>query len=186
RGGPALQPGLEINGRRRGGGTIPLFITIAPLGPGRLCGVVRDLSPWKQAEANLAEAKQRAEQAAVAKSGLLAKISHEIRAPLSAVIGFSEIMMEERFGPLSNARSREYLEGIHASGGLLVALIGNLLELSMIETGKLELNFASVSLNDLIRQCVTATQPYANRERIIIRSALAPAVPPAIADARCV
>jgi signal transduction histidine kinase len=61
-----------------------------------------------------------------------------------------------------------------------------LLDLSTIEAGKLELSFASVSLNELIQQCVTIAQPHANRERIIIRSSLAPALPRAIADARCV
>ena len=182
-----LDAGREVDGRRHDGRTVPLFLTIGTIDEhGTLCAMVRDLTAWKQAEAGLAEARRRAEQAQAAKSGLLAKISHEIRAPLSAIIGFSEIMMEERFGPLSNARYREYLEGIRVSGGLLIALISDLLELSMIETGRLELNPARVSLNELIRQCVTITQPLANRERIIIRSSLAPSLPPAIADARCV
>ena len=89
-------------------------------------------------------AKRQAEKASSAKSDFLAKISHEIRTPLNAIIGFSEVMMEERFGPIGNERYREYLKDIHASGGHLISLINDLLDLSKIEAGKLELTFASV------------------------------------------
>ena len=80
--------------------------------------------------------------------------------------------MAERFGPIGNERYREYLKDIHASGGHLLSLINDLLDLSKIEAGKLELTFASVSLNDLTQQCVAIMQPQANRDRIIIRTSL--------------
>ena len=132
------------------------------------------------------EAKRQAEKASSAKSDFLAKISHEIRTPLNAIIGFSEVMMEERFGPIGNERYREYLKDIHASGGHLLSLINDLLDLSKIEAGKLELTFTSVALNDLTQQCVAIMQPQANRERIIIRTSLPPALPQVVADARSV
>ena len=135
---------------------------------------------------DLVEAKRQAENASSAKSDFLAKISHEIRTPLNAIIGFSEVMMEERFGPIANERYRGYLEDIHASGGHLLSLINDLLDLSKIEAGKLELAFAGVSLNDLTQQCVAIMQPQANRERIIIRTSLPPALPQVVADARSV
>ena len=82
--------------------------------------------------------------------------------------------MEERFGPIGNERYREYLKDIHASGGHLISLLNDLLDLSKIEAGKLELTFASVDLNELMQECVALMQPQANRERIIIRTSLAP------------
>jgi signal transduction histidine kinase len=146
----------------------------------------RDITQWKKAEAELIAAKRQAEDASSAKSDFLAKISHEIRIPLNAIIGFSEVMMEERFGPIGNERYREYLKDMHASGGHLLSLINDLLDLSKIEAGMLELTFTSVALNDLVQQCVAIMQPQANREGVIIGTSLAPALPQIVADARSV
>ena len=115
----------------------------------KLCAVFRDMTFWKKTEGELLNAKRQAEKASSAKSDFLAKISHEIRTPLNAIIGFSEVMMEERFGPVGNERYRQYLKDIHASGGHLVSLLNDLLDLSKIEAGKLDLDFASVDLNEL-------------------------------------
>ncbi len=183
-----LNAGRELIGRARHGGLIPLFVTLGPIGDdaARLCAVFRDITQWKKTEDELLSAKRQAEQASSAKSDFLAKISHEIRTPLNAIIGFSEVMMEERFGPIGNERYRDYLKDIHASGGHLLSLINDLLDLSKIEAGKLELTFSSVALNDLTQQCVAIMQPQANRERIIIRTSLPSALPQVLADARSV
>jgi signal transduction histidine kinase len=95
-------------------------------------------------------------------------------------------MTDERFGPIGNERYRQYLKDIHASGGHLISLINDLLDLSKIEAGKLELSFANVSLNELTQQCVAIMQPQANRERVIIRSSLSPRLPQVVADPRSV
>ncbi|MDQ2954520.1 MAG: ATP-binding protein, partial [Pseudomonadota bacterium] len=134
----------------------------------------------------LLAARQQAEKESSAKSAFLAKVSHEIRTPLNAIIGFSEIMMQERFGPVGNERYREYLKDIHASGEHLISLVNDLLDLSKIEAGKLELSFGSINLNDLTEQCVAIMQPQANREHIIIRTSLPQALPQIVADARSV
>ena len=94
--------------------------------------------------------------------------------------------MDERFGPVGNERYRQYLKDIHASGGHLISLLNDLLDLSKIEAGKLELTFVSVNLNDLMQQCVAIMQQQANRERIIIRTSLPPNLPQIVADARSV
>jgi PAS domain S-box-containing protein len=179
--------GREVMGRTRQGEPLQLFMTMGRVDDGgdQLCVAVRDISEWKQAAEELTQARRQAEQASAAKSDFLARVSHEIRTPLNAIIGFSEVMMEERFGPVGNERYREYLKDIHASGGHLLSLINDLLDLSKIEAGKLELSFASVSLNALTQQCVVLMQPQANRERIIIRTSL-PTVPQIVADARSV
>jgi PAS domain S-box-containing protein len=182
-----LDGGREVIGRVRQGGLIPLFMTMGRVGEGnKLAAVFRDITQWKRAEEDLVNARRTAERASSAKSDFLAKISHEIRTPLNAIIGFSEVMMEERFGPIGNERYREYLSDIHASGGHLVSLINDLLDLSKIEAGKLDLVFASVNLNGLVQQCVALMQPQANQSRIIIRSSLSPTLPPVMADARSV
>src|ERR1044071_3222639 len=95
-------------------------------------------------------------------------------------------MMQERFGPIGNDRYRQYLKDIRTSGGHLVSLLNDLLDLSKIEAGKLDLNFADVDLNELTQQCVALMQPQASRERVIIRTSLAPTLPPVVADARSV
>ena len=134
----------------------------------------------------LTAAKYQSEKASAAKSDFLAKISHEIRTPLNAIIGFSEIMAQEKFGPVGNERYRQYLLDIQSSGQHLLSLVNDLLDLSKIEAGKLELDFASVALNPLTQQCVAIMQPQANRERIIIRTSLSSKLPPVLADARSV
>jgi signal transduction histidine kinase len=145
---------------------------------------LRDVTAWKRSEEELINARRAAEKASTAKSEFLAKISHEIRTPLNAIIGFSEVMMDERFGPIGSERYRQYLKDIHASGGHLISLLNDLLDLSKIEAGKLDLTFVSVNLNDLVQQCVAIMQQQANRERVIIRTALHDNLPQIIADAR--
>src|SRR6185312_379872 len=182
-----LNDGREVIGKVPQGGLIPLSITIGPIGDsGRFCAVLRDITHWKTVEEELTAARREAEAANAQKSEFLAKISHEIRTPLNAIIGFSEIMMEQRFGPIGNDRYRQYLKDIHASGAHLISLINDLLDLSKIEAGKLDLTFVGIDLNELTQQCVGMLQEEANRERVIVRSSLAAGLPPVIADARSV
>lgn len=181
-----LDHGREVLGRERKGGVIPLAMIMGrtrPDGP-NFFAVFRDLSQSKQGESELTQARRLVDGAANAKADMLARISHEIRTPLNAIIGFAEVMISERFGTLGNERYGEYMKDIRASGERVIAIIDDLLELSRIETGKLDLNFANLNLNDLVEACVTVMQPQANRERIIIRTSLAHALPQVTVDAR--
>ena len=121
---------------------------------------------------------------AAAKAEFVGKVSHEIRTPLNAIIGFTEVITAERFGPIGNERYRDYLKDVHAAGMHIVALLNDLLDLSKIESGQLNLNFANVSLNEVTQQCVGIMQPQASRARIIIRTSLAPGLPQVVADER--
>jgi PAS domain S-box-containing protein len=182
-----LDTGREAIGLVKQGGLVPLYFTMGRIADGeKFCAVMRDITAWKRSEEELINAKQAAEKASTAKSEFLAKISHEIRTPLNAIIGFSEVMMEERFGPVGNERYRQYLRDIHTSGGHLISLLNDLLDLSKIEAGKLDLTFVSVNLNDLVQQCVAIMQQEANNERVIIRTSLPPSLPQIVADARSV
>lgn len=183
--GAAPKKGCEVIGRGRDGTLLPLFMTLGKLGEAkRLCAVFRDLTAWKKTEMELVTARRQAERTSSAKSEFLAKVSHEIRTPLNSIIGFSEVMMDERFGPIGNDRYKQYLKDIHQSGGHLVSLLNDLLDLSKIEAGKLDLAFSRVSLNELTQQCVSLMQPQANQERVIIRTSLPTVLPPIMADAR--
>jgi signal transduction histidine kinase len=93
-------------------------------------------------------------------------------------------MLEERYGPIGNERYRAYLEDIRDSGAHVVAVLNDLLDLSKVEAGKLELSFADVDLNGIVHDCVRAVQAQANRERIIVRTALSPHARPILADPR--
>ena len=187
-----LSGGDEVIGRvRQGagiGGLVPLHITIGRIDEAgeKFCAVLRDITAWKRSEEELLSAKQHAENASAAKSEFLAKISHEIRTPLNSIIGFSEVMMQESFGSLGNDRYRDYLRDIHTAGGHLISLLNDLLDLSKIEAGKLDLTFTSLNINDLTQQCVAMMQDQANRERVIIRTSLPASVPQVVADARSV
>ncbi|MBS0536154.1 MAG: PAS domain-containing protein [Proteobacteria bacterium] len=179
--------GREAIGRFKRGGLVPLYVTMGRLENGdKFCAVLRDLTAWKRTEEELINARREAERISTAKSEFLAKISHEIRTPLNAIIGFSEVMMDERFGAIGNERYKQYLKDIHASGGHLISLLNDLLDLSKIEAGKLDLTFVSVNLNEIVQECVAMMQQQANRERVIIRTSLSPNLPPIVADARSV
>jgi PAS domain S-box-containing protein len=181
-----LDAGRDVLGRVSQGGIIPLSMTMGRTradGP-NFFAVFRDQSQSRKGDSELREARRASERAASAKADMLARISHEVRAPLNAIIGFAEVMIGERFGPLANERYAEYLTDIRASGERVIAIINDLTELTRIETGKLDLAFTSQNLNELVESCVAVMQPQANRERIIIRTSLAHLLPPVVADAR--
>jgi len=175
---------LEVMARARGGERIPVTMTLTRVGADRFCAVLRDAAALGRIEEEMRAARQEALRTAAAKTDFVAKVSHEIRTPLNAITGFAEVIMAERFGPIGNERYREYLRDIHAAAIHLVSLLNDLLDLTKVEAGQLELNFASVCLNELTQQCVGIMQPQANRARIIIRTSLTPGLPRVMADER--
>jgi PAS domain S-box-containing protein len=181
-----LNEGREVQAMA-GAGSIPLFMTIGRISidaGGRFCAVLRDITHFKRIEAELLAAKHAAERASQQKSEFLARVSHEIRTPLNAIIGFAEVMSEERYGPVANERYREYLRDIRTSGEHVVSLVNDLLDISKIEAGRLDLSFAAVSLNDVVRESIDLMQPQANRARVVLRSSLSREVPNIVADER--
>src|SRR5262249_8792836 len=101
----------------------------------------------------------------------------------NAIIGFAEAMIEQRLGPVGSERYLEYMRDIRAAGERVQAIVGDMLDLSRIETGELQLTLANVNLNEVVAHCAGMLQPQANRERIIIRSSLAHHLPPVVVDA---
>lgn len=99
-------------------------------------------------------ARAEAEQATAAKSQFLAVASHELRTPLNAIIGFAEVMVHRIHGPMGNPKYAEYAEDIRGSGLHLLALINDILDLSKIEAGKMDLRLEVVDLPTLAAECV--------------------------------
>ena len=182
-----LNDGREILCKDPRGGLIPAFLTLGRVGSDpapKYCAVLRDLSAWKNAEQGLTKARTEAERASADKSEFLARISHEIRTPLNAILGFAEVMMDERFGVLGNDRYRDYMKDIHRSGEHVMSLVNDLLDLSKIEAGKMDMTFTAVDANACVSDCVALMQPQASRARVVIRLSLAPRLPRIIADDR--
>jgi PAS domain S-box-containing protein len=184
--------GREVTVVTSEGGKLPVFMTLAQIGAAgsgnrceaRFCALLRDLTHWKNVEQELEESRKEAERANALKSAFLATVSHEIRTPLNAILGFAEVMIEERFGPIGNPRYKDYIGDIHASGALVMSLVNDLLDLSKIEAGKMDFAFASVDVNRVVYECVSIMQPQASREQVDTKLSLSPALPNILADER--
>ncbi|WP_105438902.1 ATP-binding protein [Neorhizobium sp. T25_13] len=182
-----LNDGREVIGREASGGFLPLFMTIGKLTSSNgYCAVIRDITQWKRTEDELRTAKRAAETANAHKSEFLAHVSHEIRTPLNAIIGFADMMASERFGQIGHARYVEYANDISRSGRHVLDIVNDLLDISKIEAGEMELDFVAVGLNEAVSEAVSLVQPQANGQRVIIRTALSHAVPQVVADPRSI
>ena len=113
-----------------------------------------DITKRKQMEFSLKLAKEQADSANHAKSAFLANMSHELRTPLNAIIGFSEMMLKETFGPLGHEKYGEYLGDVHLSAKHLLEIINEVLDMSKIEAGRVELDEQDVDLPTLIATVV--------------------------------
>jgi PAS domain S-box-containing protein len=181
-----LNEGREV-AAAAGIGSVPLFMTMGRVSSEegqRFCAVLRDITHWKRMEAELIAAKQAAEHASSQKSEFLGRVGSEIRNPLNAIVGLAEAMIEERLGPIDNERYREYLREIRVAGEQVVNLVDDLLDISRVEIGKLDLAFAAVPLNETVREAIGLVQAEANRARTVLRSSLGKDVPAIVGDER--
>jgi signal transduction histidine kinase len=123
------------------------------------------------------------EQASKNKSEFLANMSHELRTPLNAIIGFSDVLLQGLFGPL-NAKQHEYLTDIRGSGAHQLSLINDILDLSKVEAGRMELELGPVSVRETIAAGITLVHERAVNRGITLDSEVAPDLPPIQADGR--
>jgi two-component system cell cycle sensor histidine kinase PleC len=131
-------------------------------------------------------ARQRAEDANVAKSRFLATMSHELRTPLNAILGFSEVMKSELMGPIGNDKYKEYASNIHTSGAHLLNLINEILDLSRIEAGRYELREEPVRLADVVEDSCELMKLRASSKGLHLELDLEPDLPQLWADERAV
>ena len=163
-----LKSGIRSSGemkllRRDGNIANALFTTAAlELSQGRRFQVttIMDITLRKHMELTLRVAKEQADAANQAKSTFLANMSHELRTPLNAIIGFSEMMIKETFGPLGNDKYGEYLDDIHLSACHLLEIINEVLDMSKIEAGRVELDEEFFNIGQMI---VAVTRMMASR-----------------------
>ncbi|KKG10210.1 PAS domain-containing sensor histidine kinase [Methanosarcina sp. 2.H.A.1B.4] len=126
-----------------------------------------DLTERKRMEHTLLEAKELAEASNTAKSKFLAGMSHEIRTPLNAIIGFSDLLIENFAGPL-NEKQMKYAKNISVSGKHLLGLINDILDLSKAEAGKMELQYEKVSVPLIVKEIAEVMRPAASGRGITI------------------
>ena len=129
----------------------------------------------------LARKSEELEVASRHKSEFLASMSHELRTPLNAVIGFSEVLLDRLFGDL-NSKQEEYLEDIRASGRHLLDLLNDILDLSKVEAGKMQLELARTSLREALEHGVAMVSERATRQGLSLHLAVADDVDVVLAD----
>lgn len=139
---------------------------------------------WEVEQRNeeLAAARDAAEQASRAKSEFLANMSHELRTPLNAIIGFSDVQRNEIFGPMGNARYREYAADIHASGTHLLDVITTILDISKAEAGKLEITPVDIDPRPPIQVALTLIRSAADLKGVRVTSQIADGIEAIRAD----
>jgi signal transduction histidine kinase len=156
----------------------------SPLPGGGFVASLRDITLRKQAEQALVAARDQADLANRAKSEFLANISHELRTPLNAVLGFSEVICNEMFGPLGENRYKEFARDIHESGLHLLAIINDILDLSRIEAGRLELHEEVISIEGLFDTVQRFVRERVESAGLRITAEIPPGLPPIRADQR--
>jgi len=109
-----------------------------------------------------------AEAANTAKSEFLANMSHELRTPLNAIIGFSEVLELEMFGPIGNEQYAEYAKDIGGSGKHLLELINDILDVSTIEAGKLDLNFTTLNAGEVLESIFRIIRHIADHKNVVL------------------
>jgi PAS domain S-box-containing protein len=182
---------VTLRNYRKDGRTFWNEVNISPLHDerGRLIhfvGILQDVTNRIRTEENLREAKDQAEVANRAKSEFLANVSHELRTPLNAILGFSEIMQLGMFGPLGAPQYHAYAKDVHDSGQLLLDIINDILDLSKIEAGRMELFPEAVEARDIFESCLRLVAGRAQANSVTLHADLPAELPKLRVDPRAV
>jgi signal transduction histidine kinase len=199
--GQAFVGEAELSGERW------LMVSHHPTGSGGYVSIRADITAQKQRESELQEAKDDlearsgelmvlakeleearriADMANLSKSQFLANMAHELRTPLNAINGFSELILNEAFGPLQPPKYREYIEFIGQGGAHLLSLINDILDLSKIEAGKMELHIEAVPTDQVVYQAAESVRKMAIDRSVELHSDVANDCPILHADPRAV
>jgi PAS domain S-box-containing protein len=175
---------VELPGSTKDGREVPLEVSFSLLEAGEktfLTGVLRDITARKQVEGELHQAREAAEAATQAKSVFLANMSHELRTPMNAIIGFTRLVMRRAQDVLPQ-RQYENLEKILLSAEHLLTLINDILDISKIEAGRMEVHPVRFALEELIDGCLHTVEPLVQSARVSLSTALAPTLPLVVTD----
>ncbi len=146
-------------------------------------GYMLDITEMKTAQKTMDQARKGAEEANKSKSEFLANMSHELRTPLNSVIGFAEVMKDEIFGPIGD-RYKEYAESVHSSGQHLLSLINDVLDLSKIEAGKIELVEEETDIAVILSKCRQLLHERASQAGLSIQLVIPEPLPFVFVDGR--
>jgi len=150
-----------------------LLIRRRAMPDGAVVSLYSDITERKAAEEKMEQARAQAEFANRSKSEFLANMSHELRTPLNAIIGFSEAISSELLGPVADKKQLEYMKDIHRSGLLLLSIINDVLDMSKIEAGKLELVLERISVQRVIAETLRIVGESARNRRLQLVTRLA-------------
>jgi len=171
---------------RKDGTIVPVYLSASVIqlhGRKLIQGIFRDVTEVKRVQEALQEKTRQLAAASQTKSEFLASISHELRTPLNAVIGFSELMLDGVPGEI-NDEQRDCLNDILSSGQQLLNLINDVLDLSKIEAGKMELKLENLNLADVINDVVQTVKPKLDENRHKIGVSVGEGLPQVHADKR--
>lgn len=179
----------ELEDRRKDGTHFWAHVIITPVRNhhGRVSHFVamhEDITERKEAELKLLSARDQAELATRAKSEFLSTMSHELRTPLNAIIGFSELMKSAMFGPLGNKAYEQYAHDIHESGSHLLEIINDILDISAIESGNMELHESALDMGRIFASVRKMSGPRAQKKSIQIEMSNQANTPALFADER--
>ena len=173
--------------RRKDGSTLPVALCaeLLDIEEGKILLIIgRDITEDKRREAELTASRDAAEIANRTKSEFLANMSHELRTPLNAIIGFSEIIRDELLAPLPDPRYRDYAGDIQRSGTHLLEIINDILDLSKVEAGRLEIRPEPVDMAETVAQCERLVADRAAQAELEVVAQLNPEDFEVVADRR--